>query len=86
MAAVDKCRSDTFQQLSGMKGYLNAIPSADVVEVKHGKWIFKPLFPNDKRECPIGHLECSICGSHHSNSMPCNYCDNCGAKMDGEES
>lgn len=31
--AVDKCRRDTFQQLNGMKGYLTAIPSADVVEV-----------------------------------------------------
>lgn len=33
MAAVDKCRYDTFQQLNGMKGYLNAIPPADVAKV-----------------------------------------------------
>lgn len=41
MAAVDKCRCDTFQRLDGMKGYLTAIPLADVVEVvrcKECKW------------------------------------------------
>ncbi len=53
-------------------------------ERKEGKWIFKTVFPNDKSEFPIGYLICSVCGSHHSNSMPCNYCDNCGARMKGE--
>lgn len=40
-----------------------------------GKWI---LFP-------MGYLVCSVCGSHHSNSKPCNYCDNCGARMKGAD-
>lgn len=54
-------------------------------ERKKGKWIFKPTFPNDDSEFPMGILVCSICGSHHSNSTPCNYCDNCGADMrDGQ--
>ena len=48
-----------------------------------GKWIFKTVFPNDKSEFPMGYLVCSVCGSHHSNSTPCNYCDNCGAQMKG---
>lgn len=46
-----------------------------------GEWIFKTVFPNDKSEFPMGYLVCSVCGSHHSNSTPCNYCDNCGAQM-----
>lgn len=48
-----------------------------------GKWIFKTVFPNDKSEFPMGYLVCSVCGSYHSNSTPCNYCDNCGARMKG---
>ena len=48
-----------------------------------GEWIFKTVFPNDKSEFPMGYLVCSVCGSHHSNSTPCNYCDNCGAQMKG---
>ena len=48
------------------------VPSADRPQ---GKWI---LFP-------MGYLVCSVCGSHHSNSKPCNYCDNCGAKMKGAD-
>lgn len=54
------------------------LPSADRPQ---GKWIFKTIFPNDKSEFPMGYLVCSVCSSHHSNSTPCNYCDNCGARM-----
>ena len=61
---------------------LEAVPSADRPQ---GKWIFKTIFPNDKREFPMGYLVCSGCGSHHSNSTPCNYCDNCGARMKGAD-
>lgn len=50
-----------------------------------GEWIFKTVFPNDKSEFPMGYLVCSVCGSHHSNSTPCNYCDNCGARMKGAD-
>ena len=57
---------------------IRAIPSADRPQ---GEWIFKTVFPNDKSEFPMGYLVCSACGSHHSNSTPCNYCDSCGAKM-----
>ena len=57
-------------------------PSADR---PRGEWIFKTVFPNDKSEFPMGYLVCSVCGSHHSNSTPCNYCDNCGAKMKGAD-
>lgn len=57
------------------------IQQAPTIEPMEGKWIFKTVFPNDKSEFPMGYLVCSVCGSHHSNSTPCNYCDNCGAKM-----
>ena len=61
------------------------IPTADVVEVKHGHW--------DDRENPrwraynIRH--CSMCGWNipknnlRKKDMNWNYCPKCGAKMDG---
>lgn len=56
-----------------------------IADRPQGEWIFKTVFPNDKSEFPMGYLVCSVCGSHHSNSTPCNYCDNCGAKMKGAD-
>jgi len=52
-------------------------------EQKQGEWKFKKTFPNDNSEFPMGYLVCSVCGSQHANATPCNYCDNCGAKMKG---
>ena len=53
------------------------IPTADAVEVVHGKWVYDHW-------C---EFRCSVCGEY-SNSKPYkgreNYCPNCGAKMDGE--
>ena len=44
------------------------IPSADVVEVKHGEWKWR------------NGGECSECGFHNSN-FDYNFCPNCGADM-----
>ena len=66
------------------KAWIADAPSIDI-EPKRGEWIFKTVFPNDKSEFPMGYLVCSVCGSHHSNSTPCNYCDNCGARMKGAD-
>lgn len=44
------------------------MPAADVVEVKHGKWV---------------NLHCSVCGKIGWMDED-NYCPNCGAKMDLE--
>lgn len=75
-------RKHGFIDIVGVKKHILAIPSADRLQ---GEWIFKPTFPNDDSEFPMGHLVCSVCGSHHSNSTPCNYCDNCGARMKGAD-
>lgn len=64
---------------------LRAIEAIPTIEPKQGEWIFKTIFPNDKSEFPMGYLVCSVCGSHHSNSTPCNYCDNCGSRMKGAD-
>lgn len=58
-------------------------PTADVVEVKHGKWERHGM---DIAEHP---LRCSVCswGNHHIADryvMEMDYCPCCGARMDGE--
>lgn len=59
----------------------NRVPAADVVPVRHGRWVM-----NDQ-STPV----CSRCGnvvafvSHPDKKWDFgNYCPNCGAKMDGE--
>lgn len=60
---------------------ITKFPAADVVEVRHGKWI--------KKE--DGHYICSECGrtrpysnyAHAIDNWVCNYCHYCGVKMDG---
>lgn len=67
----DKITDTEKAVLTGVKTCIERIPAADVMEVRHGRWIWK------------GHyLICSEC-DHESDRT--NYCPNCGAKMDGEE-
>ena len=58
---------------------LNA-PIADVVEVRHGRWI-------EQEKYTFGVMyDCSICGDRIlNNGHSWNYCPNCGAKMDKED-
>ena len=76
------------------KGVLMAIsklkeaPVADVVEVRHGKWVMRG-----------GRFRCSECDgkalmqdvggtggfSHEFEQVKSNICPHCGAKMDGKE-
>ena len=64
------------------------MPTIDAVPVVHSSWsVFAEM---DLREGKTGKhiLVCRECGHtekiHHSDKMP-NYCQNCGAKMDGKE-
>ena len=72
------------------------IPTADVVEVRHGEWVVE-AYPVDSDEVVIlpykdhQHNDpfCSICGEHAllnggEEYVTSNYCPNCGAKMDGK--
>ena len=65
------------------------IPAADVVEVKHGRWIQE--YRSEKMYYSLGDIEqykvpdgfsCSICSKWKA--VKTNYCPICGAKMDGE--
>lgn len=52
------------------------IPAADVVEVKHGRWV-----DNGIPESMLS--KCSVC-DYSCGAYSFNYCPNCGAKMDGK--
>lgn len=63
--------------------FLEAQSTADVQEVRHGRWI------NESRQMygPIS-AQCSVCelfsGTWLRNA-PYKYCPHCGARMDGKE-
>jgi len=60
---------------------LDRVPTADVQEVKHGKWV----------EDNDGVTRCSNCGAKANRNFYVNvqelsdYCPHCGAKMDDGE-
>ena len=57
-----------------IKNVLDETPTADAVEVKHGRWLINPdgYYPY-----------CSECKAEPKGGEMTNYCPNCGAKMDG---
>ena len=61
---------------------LSKTPTVDAVEVVHGRWEME-----EPDNCGNRKPKCSICGKYHiacwSDYAHCNYCPNCGAKMDG---
>lgn len=47
-------------------------PPIEAEPVKHGRWIYKPIFPTDTEDSPtyhIGCLVCSVCGTSHANAL-----------------
>lgn len=64
--------------------FINYLPTADVAEVKHGKWV-EPHWRNS-----VSCANCSICGAEayhydfHGVQKTYRYCPNCGAKMGAE--
>ena len=78
---VGSCTTDN----ESLAYQLAKAPTADVVEVKHGKWIIK----TDEYDCE--YMMCSVCKEEFYpvdadtvDTTP-NYCPNCGAKMDLKE-
>ena len=66
-------RTSTFAFIrDGMHEQVDSLPAADVVEVRHARWI--------KHE---GYDECEAC--HAKAIYGGNYCPSCGALMDKED-
>ena len=51
-----------------------AIPAADVVPVRHGRWLIKTIRGDKRTVCSECLLETGTCYEE-------NYCPNCGADM-----
>ena len=82
--------ADALYKATDIYNVIKSAPTADVIEVRHGKWIEtqEPL-----GWCDVDCAECSVC--HESwiidedssiDDYECmwHYCPNCGAKMDGD--
>ena len=64
--------NDFSQQMDVILAIVDAQPTADVVEVRHGYWY----------DCGSLSCRCSKCGC--KNNRETAYCPNCGARMDKE--
>ena len=79
---IGKANRSIFEKPEFADGWNSAVemienaPTADVVEVKHGKWIKASCSEKD------GDAHCSEC--NHWDWSDCKYCSECGAKMDGD--
>lgn len=56
---------------------LERVPAADVVEVRHGEWIKAGTGITER-------IVCSECNSSKGSYLRPPFCNQCGAKMDGE--
>lgn len=64
---------------------VNNAPTVYDEPVNHGRWINEvELRPELYGWVPLNSVVCSICNK--SNSRETDYCPNCGAKMDKEDS
>ena len=72
--------TDPLNVLTEVRDRLNALPTIDAVEVRHGEWIYHN-YENGNWYCT-----CSNCGKGdlHAIKGTVPYCWNCGARMDGE--
>lgn len=61
---------------------VEGMPTADVIEVKRGKWISKETFFDN-----LNAFVCSNCKMRFAsrNSRSWNFCSNCGSKMEVDE-
>lgn len=67
---------DMYDELEKILDDIDAIPTADVADVVHGRLIETGM---DEIWCNWG--DCTACGRY--NIMESNYCNWCGAKLDG---
>ena len=63
-------------------------PAADVVPVRHGRWISLTECANEGVYCSIckkkvWKSDYALCSHKSRNKLRSDYCPNCGAKMDG---
>ena len=62
---------------------LNNLPAADVVEVRHGRWVTDGL-GDGERVCSVCKRYALYTHRYSYGQYLTAYCPNCGARMDGE--
>lgn len=64
---------------------IDKVPTADVQEVRHGKWIGYPSITISQKRRTVQSIiyKCSCCGKSNGRAKS-PYCKNCGSKMCGE--
>lgn len=75
----------TFKEIDRFVDEMPTLLAANIVEVKHGRWITTDAYPH--------HLYCSVCYKTYAKNakwvneldLPTNYCPFCGARMDKED-
>lgn len=80
---TEKAMTNLFVHLKINK-LLQDTPAADVVEVRHGEWVYERYGGMYPCGCPRPEYKCPVCGDwtmQHERK----YCPECGAKMDGKE-
>ena len=64
--------------------FIESQPTADVVEAKHGEWIYNTDDFTPKMRCSVCGYNKPIAAGENIEQQPSDYCNKCGAKMDGE--
>ena len=77
---------DFSQQMDVILAIVDAQPTADVVEVRRGRWVPEACESVSKRNRLIEYrvYSCSICGRSNGRVKK-RYCPNCGALMQEED-
>ena len=82
----DKDGKDIYRRTAiAVESEIDELPTADVVEVKHGVW-YKSRFVQRSGFRTVKDFLCNRCEKEYSVQQPSNlmnYCPYCGAKMDG---
>lgn len=81
-----RCSEDFIEGQKDCVEQLKSLPSADVVEVVHGEWVYKK--EKDGYFCSVCDIEALIdpnfIGRDFAMEELSDYCPHCGAKMDGD--
>lgn len=77
----------TAQMWDGVEDAIQAVihfPAADVVPVRHGRWIYKPLDKFRKYQVKCTNCDMVFIGNYDAYDEPgdFNFCPNCGCAMD----
>ena len=86
-ASIDDLHTQLMYRMGsdGMKrrldDWVKTLPSADVVQVVHGRWVKEHWHGETTRMCSVCHITQTV--TVYKGEVKFNYCPYCRAKMDG---